>query len=61
MCGEAEMAKPLECAVKLRWLNRGKLWVKLQWLEPIRHKTGLLVGCDAHTGDETSVGTSQAR
>jgi hypothetical protein len=22
---------------------------------------GLLVGCDAHTGDETSVGMSQAR
>jgi hypothetical protein len=29
--------------------------------EPIRHKWGLLRGCDAHTGGETSVGTLQAR
>jgi hypothetical protein len=29
--------------------------------EPIRHKRGLLGGCDAHTGSETSVGTFQAR
>jgi hypothetical protein len=29
--------------------------------EPIRHKRGLLGGCDAHTGGETSVGTLQAR
>jgi hypothetical protein len=27
----------------------------------IRHKRGLLGGCDAHIGDETSVGTLQAR
>jgi hypothetical protein len=32
------------------------VWVKLQWLEPTRHKRGLLGGCDAHTGGETSVG-----
>jgi hypothetical protein len=25
--------------------------------EPIRHKRGLLGGCDAHTGSETLVGT----
>jgi hypothetical protein len=37
------------------------VWVKLHWLEPIRHKRGLLGGCDAHTGGETSVGTLQAR
>jgi hypothetical protein len=29
--------------------------------EPIRHKRGLLSGCDAHAGGETSVGTLQAR
>jgi hypothetical protein len=26
------------------------VWVKLRWLEPTRHKRGLLGGCDAHTG-----------
>jgi hypothetical protein len=29
--------------------------------KPIRHKRGLLGGCDAHTGGETSVGTLQVR
>jgi hypothetical protein len=29
--------------------------------EPIRHKRGLLGGCDAHAGSETLVGTLQAR
>jgi hypothetical protein len=29
--------------------------------KPIRHKTRLLGGCDAHTGGETSVGALQAR
>jgi hypothetical protein len=47
--------KPLGCSVKLRWLNRGKMWVKLRWLIPIRHKRGLLVGCDAHTGGERNL------
>jgi hypothetical protein len=28
--------------------------------EPTRHKRGLLGGCDAHAGSETSVGTLQA-
>jgi hypothetical protein len=41
-------------------LNCGKVWVKLRWLKPIRYKRGLLVGCDTHTGGETSVGTLQA-
>jgi hypothetical protein len=31
------------------------VWVQLRWLEPIRYKRGLLGGCDAHTGGETSV------
>jgi hypothetical protein len=29
--------------------------VKLRWLNPTRHKRGLLGGCDAHAGSETSV------
>jgi hypothetical protein len=29
--------------------------------EPIRHKRGLLGGCDAHTGGEISVDTLYAR
>jgi hypothetical protein len=29
--------------------------------EPTRHKSGLLGGCDAPAGSETSVGTLQAR
>jgi hypothetical protein len=55
------MAEPLGCSVKLRWLNRRIAWVQLRWLAPIRHKRGLLGGCDAHTGGETSVGMLQAR
>jgi hypothetical protein len=30
-------------------------------VKPIGHKRGLLGGCDAHTGSETSVGMLQAR
>jgi hypothetical protein len=30
-------------------------------VEPIRHKSGLLGGCDAHTGCETSVGMLESR
>jgi hypothetical protein len=55
------MAEPLGCLVKLWWLNCGMVWVLLRWLEPIWHKMGLLGGCDAHTGGETSVGMLQAR
>jgi hypothetical protein len=55
------MAELLGCAVNLRWLNCGKVWVKLLLLKPIRYKRGLLVGYDAHTCGETSVGMLQAR
>jgi hypothetical protein len=34
---------------------------KAAMAEPIRHKRGLLGGCDAHAGGETSVGVLQAR
>jgi hypothetical protein len=55
------MAEPLGCSLKLQLLNRGMVSVQLRWLEPIRHKRGLLGGCDAHIGSETSVGMLQAR
>jgi hypothetical protein len=32
------------------------VWVKLRWLEPKRHKRGLLGGRDAHASGETSEG-----
>jgi hypothetical protein len=35
--------------------------VKATMVEPTWHKRGLLGGCDAHAGSETSVGTLQAR
>jgi hypothetical protein len=49
MCGEAAMAEPWDDVVPLRWLK------------PIRHKRGLLGGCDAHIGGESSMGMLQAR
>jgi hypothetical protein len=49
MFGEAAMAEP------------GDGVGKATMAEPIRHKRGLLGGCDAHTGSETSVVTLQAR
>jgi hypothetical protein len=49
MFGEAAMAEP--------WDGVGEAAMA----EPIRHKRGLLGGCDAHAGSETLVGTLQAR
>jgi hypothetical protein len=49
MFGDATMAEP--------WDGVGEVVMA----EPIRHKRGLLGGCDAHVGAETSVGTLQAR
>jgi hypothetical protein len=49
MFGEAAMAEP--------WDGVGEAAM----VEPIRHKRGLLGGCDAHTDSETSVDTLQAR
>jgi hypothetical protein len=49
MFGEAAIAEP--------WDGVGEV----EMAEPIRHKRGLLGGCDAHAGSETSVGTLQAR
>jgi hypothetical protein len=49
MFGEAAMAD--------LWDGVGEATVA----KPIRHKRGLLGGCDAHAGSETSVDTLQAR
>jgi hypothetical protein len=49
MSGKAAMAEP--------WDGVGEAMMA----EPIRHERGLLGGCDAHAGGETSVGTLQAR
>jgi hypothetical protein len=69
---ESSLGVPTSCAGKLRWQTAGMFgeaamvepWDgvgKLRWLEPTTHKRGLLGGCDAHAGGETSVGTLQAR
>jgi hypothetical protein len=52
---------PLMRAVVLHHLPPVPDHEQLRWLGPIRHKWGLLGGCDAHTGGETSVDTLQAR
>jgi hypothetical protein len=69
---ESSLDVPTGCAGKLRWQTAGifseaamaEPWDgvgKAVMAEPIRHKRGLLGGCDAHAGGETSVGTLQAR
>jgi hypothetical protein len=69
---ESSLGIPTRCAGKLRWQTAGMFgeaamaepWDgvgEAAMAEPIRHKRGLLGGCDAHTGGETSVGTLQAR
>jgi hypothetical protein len=69
---ESSLGVPTDCAGKLRWQTAemfceaamaepGDGVGKAAMAEPIRHKRGLLGGCDAHTGGETSVGTLQAR
>jgi hypothetical protein len=69
---ESSLGVPTDCAGKLRWQTTGMFgdtamaepWDgvgEAAMAELIRHKRGLLGGCDAHTGGETSVGTLQAR
>jgi hypothetical protein len=69
---ESSLGVPTGCAGKLRWHTAGMFgdaamaepWDgvgEAAMAEPIWHKRGLLGGCDAHTGGETSVGTLQAR
>jgi hypothetical protein len=69
---ESSLGVPTGCAGKLRWQTVGMFGEavmaepvdgvdKVAMAELIRHKSGLLGGCDAHAGGETSVGTLQAR
>jgi hypothetical protein len=69
---ESSLGIPTGCAGKLRWQTAGmfseaataELWDGVGEdviAKPIRHKRGLLGGCDAHAGSETSVGTLEAR
>jgi hypothetical protein len=69
---ESSLGVPTGCAGKLRCQTAGmfgeavmaKSWDgvgEAAMAEPIRHRRGLLGGCDAHAGSETSVGTLQAR
>jgi hypothetical protein len=69
---ESSLGVPIGCAGKLRWQTArmfGEAAMTEPWdgvgeatmAEPIRHKMGLLHGCDAHASGETSVGTLQAR
>jgi hypothetical protein len=63
---------PTNCAGKLRWQTAGmfgdatmaELWDgvgEAAMAEPIRHKRGLLGGCNAHASGEILMGTLQAR
>jgi hypothetical protein len=68
---ESSLGVPTGCAGKLRWQTAG-MFSEAAMAEPwdgvgeatmaehIRYKRGLLGGCDAHAGGETSVGTLQA-
>jgi hypothetical protein len=69
---ESSLGVPTGCVGKLRWQTTGMFGEAAMaepWdgvgeavmAEPIRHKRGLLGGCDVHTGSETSVGTLQGR
>jgi hypothetical protein len=69
---ETSLGVLIGCAGKLRWQTAGMFgdaamaepWDgvgEVAMAEPIKHKRGLLGGCDARTGGETSVGMLQAR
>jgi hypothetical protein len=68
---ESSLSVPTGCAGKLRWQTAemfGDAAMAEPWdgvgeaamVEPIRHKRGLLGGCDAHADGETSMDTLQA-
>jgi hypothetical protein len=68
---ESSLGVPTGCAGKLRWQTTvmfGDVAMAEPWdgvgeaamAVPIRHKRGLLAGCDAHPGGKTSLGTLQA-
>jgi hypothetical protein len=69
---EGSLGIPIGCVGKLRWQTSGMFgeaamaepWDSVgeaAMAEPTKHKRGLLGGCDAHTGGETSVGMLQGR
>jgi hypothetical protein len=69
---ESSLAVLTGCVGKLRWQTAGmfgeaataELWDgvgEAAMAKRIRHKRGLLGGCDDHAGSETSVGMLQAR
>jgi hypothetical protein len=69
---ESSLGVPTGCAGKLRWQTTGmfgEVAMAEPWdgvgeavmAEPARQQRGLLGGCDAHVGGETSMGTLQAR
>jgi hypothetical protein len=69
---ESSLGIPTGCAGKLRWQTAGMFgeaamaepWEGMgeaTMAETTRHKRGLLDGCDAHAGSETSVFMLQAR
>jgi hypothetical protein len=69
---ESSLGVPTSCAGKLQWQTAGMFgdavmaepWDSVReaaMAEPIRHKRGLLGGCDAHAAGETSAGMLQAR
>jgi hypothetical protein len=69
---ESSLGIPIDCTGKLRWQTArmfGEDAMAEPWdgvgedamAEPTRHERGLLGGCNAHAGSETSVGTLQAR
>jgi hypothetical protein len=69
---ESSLDVPIGCAGKLRWRTAGmfgeatmaELWDgvgEAAMAKPTRHKRGLLGGCDAHAGGETSLGMLQSR
>jgi hypothetical protein len=69
---ESSLGVPTGCAGKLLWQTTVMFFDAVMaelrdgvgeaaMAEPIWHKRGLLGGCDAHTGSETSVGMLQAR
>jgi hypothetical protein len=57
---ESSLGVPTGYAGKLQWQTAGTFG-EAAMAEPTRHKRGLLGGCDAHVGSETSMGTLQAR
>jgi hypothetical protein len=57
---ESSLGVPTDCAGKLRWQTTG-MFDEAAMAGTHKAQEGLLGGCNAHAGSETSVGTLQAR